>query len=52
MVRQEMIDMKIQMEAQMGAVQGNVNGLRGEMGEIKELLRSLVKPTAGDTDPE
>lgn len=49
-VRQEMMNMKFQMEAQMGAIQGNMNGLHREMGEIKELLCSLVKPSTGDTD--
>lgn len=48
-IRLEMNDMKTQLEAQMGAIQGDVNGLRGELGEIKDLLRSLVKPSVGDT---
>lgn len=33
----------------MGTIQGDVTGLRGELGEIRDLLRSLVRPALGDT---
>lgn len=49
-VRQEMTDLKLQVEVQIGALHNDMNGLRGEMGEIKELLRSLVKPATADHD--
>lgn len=50
-VRQEMADLRVQVEVQIGMLQNDMNGLRGEMGEIKELMRSLVKPAVVDTDP-
>lgn len=49
--RREMADLKLQVEARIGALHNDMNGIRGEMGEIKELLRSLVKPATRDTDP-